>query len=180
MRPIARRPLGRWNRNARCTGSAGCEETRETGSEEMQCILVDSADLLNRCLFTIPLFSNALLHQTRGPCFVGGPHELSILISGYLTGWFLPDVALISLDMVSFFSTESSNMVSFTLFRLFRNLRLLRLVRMVGRAGVLKEHLQTFEIMEWASDTWSGRIKNFQRFAPDFRVRKLISHRIGC
>ena len=57
MRPIARRPLGRWNRNARCTGSAGCEETRETGSEEMQCILVDSADLLNRCLFTIPLFS---------------------------------------------------------------------------------------------------------------------------
>ena len=84
MRPIARRPLGRWNRNARCTGSAGCEETRETGSEEMQCILVDSADLLNRCLFTIPLFSNALLHQTRGPCFVGGPHELSILISGYL------------------------------------------------------------------------------------------------
>ena len=67
----------------------------------------------------------------------------------------MPDLALISLDMVSFFSTESNNMESFTLLRLFRNLRLLRLVRMVGRASVLKEHLETFEIMEWASDTWT-------------------------
>lgn len=94
----------------------------------------------------------------------------------YLTGWFLPDVALISLDMVSFFSTESSNMESFTLLRLFRNLRLLRLVRMVGRAGVLKEHLETFEIMEWASvyvETTLGMMKHLAIIA-------LMCHFCGC
>ncbi|CAK9067603.1 unnamed protein product, partial [Durusdinium trenchii] len=94
----------------------------------------------------------------------------------YLTGWFVPDLALISLDMVSFFSTESNNMESFTLLRLFRNLRLLRLVRMVGRASVLKEHLETFEIMEWASvyvETTLGMIKHLAIIA-------LMCHFCGC
>ena len=86
---------------------------------------------------------------------VSPSHESSpIANSGYLTGWFAPDVALLSLDVITFSSTSSSAQ-SLTLLRLFRSLRLLRLVRMVGRAHLLKEHLTGLEFMgALASATW--------------------------
>ena len=86
--------------------------------------------------------------------------NLDETISGYLTGWFAPDVALLSLDVITFSSTSSSAQ-SLTLLRLFRSLRLLRLVRMVGRAHLLKEHLTGLEFMgALASATW----EQFSRF----------------
>ena len=75
--------------------------------------------------------------------------------SGYLTGWFTPDIALLSLDVMTFFGTSSTDVQSLTLLRLFRSLRLLRLVRMMGRAHLLKEHLTGLEFMgALASATW--------------------------
>ena len=75
--------------------------------------------------------------------------------SGYLTGWFTPDIALLSLDVMTFFGTSSTDVQSLTLLRLFRSLRLLRLVRMMGRAHLLKEHLTGSEFMgALASATW--------------------------
>jgi len=65
----------------------------------------------------------------------------------YLTGWFAPDIALLSLDVMTFFGTSSTDVQSLTLLRLFRSLRLLRLVRMMGRAHLLKEHLTGLEFM---------------------------------
>ena len=83
------------------------------------------------------------------------PQTLTENTSGYLTGWFTPDIALLSLDVMTFFGTSSTDVQSLTLLRLFRSLRLLRLVRMMGRAHLLKEHLTGSEFMgALASATW--------------------------
>ncbi|CAJ1446609.1 unnamed protein product, partial [Effrenium voratum] len=95
----------------------------------------------------------------------------------YLTGWFVPDIALLSLDGLAMFMQDQQTLESLTLLRLFRNLRLLRLLKMTGRLSLLREVFASLDYgVEWASvqmETAVSVLKHLTLIA-------LMCHFTGC
>ncbi|CAE7942429.1 unc-103 [Symbiodinium sp. KB8] len=78
--------------------------------------------------------------------------RLKQITLNYLTGWFVPDLAMLSSDIMSLFALDLRTVETLTLLRLFRNLRLFRLLKMAGRLSLIKELVLGLNMgLEWTS-----------------------------
>ena len=95
----------------------------------------------------------------------------------YITGWFVPDLALLSLDAMSMFMTDLATFEHFTLLRLFRNLRLLRLLKMTGRFNLIRE---LFSSLDYATEWASVQMETAMSVLKHFGIILLLCHFTGC
>jgi len=95
----------------------------------------------------------------------------------YLGTWFLPDITMLGVDMVSLFLVDQKAAATVTLLRLFRNLRLVRLVKIAGRLSRLKEVFLGWDYgLEWTSVYLATGMTVIKQIT----VISLLCHFSGC
>lgn len=103
--------------------------------------------------------------------------RLKQITLNYLTGWFVPDLAMLSSDIMSLFALDLRTVETLTLLRLFRNLRLFRLLKMAGRLSLIKELVLGLNMgLEWTS----LYVETFLTVLKHVSIIALLCHFTAC